>query len=237
MRFLGSVFDLLLLNVVTLVCCIPVVTIGAALTGMNYCLVRIKRGEGVSVIRDFFHSFRGNFKQGTILWIMYLAVITVLEVNRRIAMSMKSQGAYVMLLVILFLFVLLTFVFAFPLLARFENTVFGTIKNAFKTAIIFLPQAGAMMAIWIVFGYIYWYFNILLVAFFVMFGLTLPGLLCTVLYDAAFDKLEVMQAEREKAELEQAKQATTDAEEGEQEPPLETAPTFISGVDKEEDSV
>ena len=43
MEALSTISDLMILNLVTLVCCLPVITIGAALTGMHYVLLKMVR--------------------------------------------------------------------------------------------------------------------------------------------------------------------------------------------------
>ena len=58
MRFLGKVADLMILNLVTLLCCIPVVTIGASLTAMHYVLLKMVRNEESYIVRSFFKSFK-----------------------------------------------------------------------------------------------------------------------------------------------------------------------------------
>ena len=56
-RFLGKTADLMILNLVTLLMCIPVITAGAALTGMHYVLLKMVRGEEGYIVRSFFRSF------------------------------------------------------------------------------------------------------------------------------------------------------------------------------------
>ena len=58
MRFLGKVADLMILNLVTLLCCIPVVTIGASLTAMHYVLLKMVRNEESYIVRSIFKSFK-----------------------------------------------------------------------------------------------------------------------------------------------------------------------------------
>ena len=72
MRVLNRVGDLLILNVLMIVCCIPVITAGAAFTAMHYVLLKIVRGEEGYLIRGFFKSFRSNFRQATLIWLLSL---------------------------------------------------------------------------------------------------------------------------------------------------------------------
>lgn len=63
MQVLNKVADLMWLNVLTLICCIPIFTAGASLTAMNYMALKIVRGEECYITRGFFKSFKMNFKQ------------------------------------------------------------------------------------------------------------------------------------------------------------------------------
>ena len=63
MQVLNKVADLLWLNILTLICCIPIVTAGASLTAMNYMALKIVRNEECYITKGFFKSFKQNFKQ------------------------------------------------------------------------------------------------------------------------------------------------------------------------------
>ncbi len=63
--FMGRVADLLLLNFLCILCCIPVVTAGASITALYYVTLKMARDEESYIARSFFHSFKQNFKQAT----------------------------------------------------------------------------------------------------------------------------------------------------------------------------
>ena len=77
MRFLGRLADLMILNLVTLLCCLPVVTIGASLTAMHYVLLKMVRNEESYIVRSFFKSFKQNFKQATVIWLIILLFLVI----------------------------------------------------------------------------------------------------------------------------------------------------------------
>ena len=85
MKFKGmeKVGDLLLINLLFVVCSLPVVTIGASATAMYYVLGRIRRQEG-TVTKDFFRSFRENFRQASLYWGVLLLVALALYWNFRL---------------------------------------------------------------------------------------------------------------------------------------------------------
>ena len=77
-RFIGKFWDVLILNVLWLVCSIPIVTIGASTTAMYYVTLKLARDEDGYTIRSFFKSFKENFRQATVIWLIFLAVVFLL---------------------------------------------------------------------------------------------------------------------------------------------------------------
>ena len=71
-RFIGKFFDILILNILWMVCSIPIFTIGASTTAVYYVTLKLVRDEEGSTVKAFFKSFRENFKQATAIWIVLL---------------------------------------------------------------------------------------------------------------------------------------------------------------------
>ena len=133
MRFKGmeKVGDLLLVNLLFVVCSLPVVTIGASATAMYYVLGRIWRQEG-TVTKDFFRSFRENFRQATLYWGALLLVALALYWNFRL-ISGWTGTLYSVMMVLLILvswFAVSWGSLVFPLLSRFDSTSAVTARNA-----------------------------------------------------------------------------------------------------------
>ena len=61
MRFLAKVADLMIVNLLVLICSLPIFTIGASLTAMQNIFYRILHNEDVYVFREYFASFKRNF--------------------------------------------------------------------------------------------------------------------------------------------------------------------------------
>ena len=68
--FLNKVADLILLNILTMICCLPIITIGASMTALHYVVLKMVRDEESYIVRSYFKSFRQNFKQATIIWLI-----------------------------------------------------------------------------------------------------------------------------------------------------------------------
>ena len=148
-RTLGKLADLMILNFVFMICCIPVVTIGAALTGMNYVTLKIAEEEEGYIVKGFFKSFRQNFKQATIIWPILLFFGIVLGLDFYILSAGTGtfiKAIRIMLMIITVVYAMLL-VYVFPVLARFDNSIKITIKNALIMAIADFPRTIVMVVI------------------------------------------------------------------------------------------
>ena len=74
MKFLSKVADMMILNLLVLFCSLPIITMGASLTAMHYLALRVVRNEEYYISKDFFKSFKMNFKQATLMWLFMLVV-------------------------------------------------------------------------------------------------------------------------------------------------------------------
>ena len=192
MRFLARLVDLAILNVITLLYCIPVITAGGALTAMNYVLLHLHRGDESYIIRMFRKSFRQNFKQGIPEGLLTLAVAGIAAVDLLALHGSESRAATMMMIIITIITVMLfvACVYMFALQSRYENTVGGTIMNALRLAIANLPRSAGMAIVWLIWILVLIYLYKAASMFFMIFGLSLPGYLCTMLYDRIFENLE-----------------------------------------------
>ena len=96
---MGRVADLIMLNVVFLICCLPIVTIGASLTALHYVTLKMARNEESYIIRSFFKSFKQNFKQATVINLIMLAVAAILYMDLRIVGNIGGTMSQVLYIV------------------------------------------------------------------------------------------------------------------------------------------
>lgn len=198
MQGLNKMADLMWLNILTVICCLPVVTVGASLTALNYMALKIARDEESYITKGFFKSFRENFKQATVIWLIFLTVIIVLAVDFRIMWGSEAEVNVIMQTLIgaSAIFCLLAFMFVFPLLAKFDNPVLKTIKNAFLVSAVQFPKTILMIILYaipvLLFIYVY-----LAIPLSLMFGLSVPAWLSAKMYSKFFRKLENQILEKE----------------------------------------
>lgn len=150
MLFLSRVADLLVVNVLFILGCLPIVTIGASFTGLYYVTLKMIRQEEGSVSKTFWKGFRENIKQATIVWLILALLGGLLYADyRAIGILGKELGSPFRygwyMLCLLYGFV---FAYVFPILATFENTVKNTMKNALLMSLSHLPDTVAVLLIW-----------------------------------------------------------------------------------------
>lgn len=210
-QFLSKMADLMWLNILTMVCCIPIITAGASLTALNYMALKIVRGEECYITKGFFKAFKDNFKQSTIIWCLFLLVAAVIGTDYRIMMNTELGDSKVMKILIIAAaaLVLFTFMFVFPVQAKFVNSVRRTIWNAFVFSVFQFPKTVLMVVLYVIPLVILYFFPYIFPVIFV-FCLSLPALLSAKLYNNFFLSLE------EKI-LAQNAGEQSEAEEGEEE--------------------
>ena len=151
-RFIGKFFDVMILNILWVVCSIPIVTAGASTTAVYYVTLKLVRDEEGSTVKAFFKSFQENFKQATVIWLILLAAGAVISFDLYFFLRVQNvQSTFhtVMLAVFIAFGViwLCIALFAFPLQARFYNPVKRTLFNAFFMSIRHFFQSIGMLAI------------------------------------------------------------------------------------------
>lgn len=125
---LSTLADLVLLNLLTILCSLPVITAGASITALYYTMFKLRSQES-NLYRSFFKSFKENFKQSTIIWLVLLVVGALIcmcalmyrQMNMPILLACTLLGLFIWGVVISWVF---------PLLSRFYSTTLGTLRNA-----------------------------------------------------------------------------------------------------------
>ena len=128
------------LNLLWFVCSIPIFTIGASTTALYYASLKLVRGEENHIGQQFFHSFKENFKQATVLWLILLGIGLFLGADGYIVYHLRASSTgtvAVLWTLIMALLIAAGVVYVivltqiFPLLASFSNTNLAMLKNSF----------------------------------------------------------------------------------------------------------
>lgn len=181
LQFVNKIVYSVYLNILWFLCCIPVITVGASTTALFYVTLKISKNEEGNITKAFFRSFRQNFRQGTLIWLILLAAGIILGVDGYVLYHMRFENLFWTLCTAVFCVAAIAYaivlMYIFPLLARFDNTTGAMFKNALFIGVRFL-FCTVLMAV------IYFVMLLIVVRIFtpaVIFGEGLCALLCSYL--------------------------------------------------------
>ena len=139
--------NLVILNLLWLVCCIPVFTIGAATAALYHTVFLYHSNEDDAVLLPFFRGFKANFKQATLLFLPLLAAL-VLVVFDLVYLASYGKGTAVLFLLILVVLLLMgMLIHLFPLIARFDMNRKALLRTAFSLTALHLPGTLTVIAL------------------------------------------------------------------------------------------
>lgn len=204
-RFIGKFADIFLLNVLWIICSLPIVTIGASTTAVYYVTLKMVRDEDSYTIRLFFKAFRENFRQATVIWLIMMMVGIILGFDiwfftglKNVAETLKLAmtavfGAFLLIYTMISIYV-------YPLQSRFYNPVRKTLLNAFFMSIRHLFHTAAILIIDIGLFVIAVSYAPALLMFLFVFGFPLLAFLNSYFFNMVFDHY-IPAGEREDGEL------------------------------------
>ena len=150
-RGLSRLFDILLLGIVTTALCIPVITIGAAITANMDIMLRIALKKEDKIMKGYFQAFGKNFLKATLIWLVYLVIGVLVGGAAAITLggflSMDSTIRVIMSILSIIMVILygISICYVFALQARYENKIFTTMLNSILIAISNFPQSALML--------------------------------------------------------------------------------------------
>lgn len=190
-RTVNKITDLVVLNFWTLLCSIPIFTIGASFSAAHYVALKMRRDEENYTTREFFKAFKQNFKKATLIWLIMLFVMIVLAMdfyiirNTELEIPKLVQG----IIAVVAALIACTLTWLFPLQAKFENTIGRTIKNAFSLSMIQAPRTILMIVAYIL-PFVLCFSIYQIMPLYLFFGLSLPIYISAMLYNKMFKRLE-----------------------------------------------
>lgn len=147
MRALGYFTDLVILNILWIICSIPIVTIGASITALYGFF--LNESTESSVVKRFWSQFKSNLKKSTILWMIEAVLMAILIINVRFYYNNMGDGFSILRILFLIPAVILGvgIEYIFPLQSHFENNVKQTVKNSFLIGMAHFPTSFLILAI------------------------------------------------------------------------------------------
>jgi len=150
MRVLSKVADLMLLNLMFMISCLPIVTIGTAISSMYTITLKMVKGEEAYIFKGFLKAFKENFKVSMLAWLIMLPAGLIIIMNFNLVEYVQGSGIQTALRVMIFFvgfIYVIVFTYLFPLIARYETTLKQTFQNALLMAVSKLPYTILMIAI------------------------------------------------------------------------------------------
>lgn len=148
-QFIYSVMDYVKLGLVFLLFSIPGFTAGAAAAAVMTVGMRIERQEAPTIFRPFWQAFRENFRQGTVLTLLFMVVFAFLAADWYVLHQMEQTLLIRLLCAVIFVLALLgaeLMLWVFPTLARFELSSRQIIHNAVIHMLSRFPQTLLALA-------------------------------------------------------------------------------------------
>lgn len=181
MRFITKIVNSVYLNILWFLCCLPIVTAGASTTALFYVTLKMAKNEEGNLAKEFFHSFKENFRQGTKIWLILLGIGIAMAFDGYVLYHMRFTNVFWTGTTAVFLVALAAYaivlMYIFPLLARFDNTITAMFKNSIMIGMRFLLCTALMAAIYFIMAFVI--IHIFTPA--IIFGEGLCALLCSYL--------------------------------------------------------
>lgn len=172
---LSRLLDLLLAGLLWLVCCLPVLTAGAATTALYYAVVKCVRHERGRLVPSFFAAFKQNFRMSTLCWLVLLLWLALGAVNTYAVGQLGLPSGSVLTYASRLFFVpaALVFPWLFAYISRYENSFAGTWKLAGYLCIRHLGATLLLLGELLLFAAIVYFIPLLLPL--------LPGAFCLLM--------------------------------------------------------
>lgn len=196
MQMLTRVGDMIIINFLTIICSLPIITAGAAISATHRIMQDFLMDNETTIIRTYFRAFKENFKQATLVWLALVVIIAALLadvflINLFIQGSLRSF--FVILLSAVALIVFAISMYIFPLLTRYRNTLPQHLRNSLILMITKLPRTIGMMALHALPFVILWLsYNVFLqtLIFWLFVGASFTIFMDTFLLKPVFQQLE-----------------------------------------------
>ena len=184
--------DLIVLNLITLICMIPIITIGPAMKALAFTSLKMVREEDGNVVKTFWRNFKLNFVQSMLLGFICLAALFVILGDIYALVMLKSMFSWVAIAAsaIAITIALITLLYAIPMQGRFLNKIKDTLKNAFWLALIKLPHSLVMLLCWLLLPVAYYLISENFLPLLLTLGLSLPAYLNAMVYEPFFEEIE-----------------------------------------------
>lgn len=191
-----KIFQLMILNFLTLVCCIPIITSGASITALYCCTFKLLQEQESHIIKCFFKSFKENIKQSIVITLILVlsAFILLYDLYFTQFIQHSSETVNTILLycfIILAILYIMISLYVYPLLAKFYNSTFNILRNAFFISIRHILYTALFLVITyfpLVLSFMYLEFLPPVLTFYTLIGISVMAYIKSYFYELVFNK-------------------------------------------------
>ncbi|MDE6133938.1 MAG: YesL family protein [Oscillospiraceae bacterium] len=132
-KFMSKLTDLFKLNFIWLVFSLPIITIGISTTAAYTVALKMAEGQEGYIGGEFLKAFKANWKQGLVMSVITIICVWAVYLDFQIFNAVEDNAVFFLIIGIVTAYILgFSLLYAYPLLARYENTVMNTLKNSFR---------------------------------------------------------------------------------------------------------
>lgn len=140
-KFVNKMLDVLWLNILWIVCCLPIITIGASTCAAYSVTLKLVDDEEGYIAKMFFKAFKQNFKQGTIMWVITAPCIYFAYLIWQVVIKSDDANFLIIIGAIVYTaLVVVTNLYTYPLIARYENKLINMVKNSVAISVQFFGK-------------------------------------------------------------------------------------------------
>ncbi|MCI9077734.1 MAG: YesL family protein [Lachnospiraceae bacterium] len=163
-KFMSRLTDMIKLNFLWVLCSLPIITMGAATTAAFTITLRMVEEKEGYIARPFFREFKNNLVKGSITGIIQLVAMYAIYLDFQLSKIEGNGTIFTVVGVIATFLAFMHLIYAYALLARYENTVINTLRNSYSIGLRYLPKTFGLFLM-IVLEYIVfrWNFTTLLI--------------------------------------------------------------------------
>lgn len=147
---LGKITDIVILNLLCIVACLPIITIGASITATYSVAMQMAKDKEPYIVKEFIKRLKENFKTSTIVWTVMLIIGGVLLFDfyiSRLVLNESISKALQLVFTMISIIYIFTLTYVFPMISKFENTIKNTMINSILISIQNLPYTLMMVAL------------------------------------------------------------------------------------------
>lgn len=141
-EILGKIADIVILNVLCIISCLPIITIGSSITATYSVTMKMIKDEETYIVKDFIKRFKENFKASTIIWSIMLIIGAVLAFDfyiSKLILNESISNVLQLVFTMITIIYIFTLSYVFPIQSKFENTIRNTMINSIFISIQNLP--------------------------------------------------------------------------------------------------